>query len=391
MAMKRLSLFILLLILPALIACPKPQVRKKIPALFQLSFAMATGKAPSFLIADDFTRDKKLDLVVTNSADHSISIYKGKGDGTFSDQVVYETGQEPICVVSADFNADAYKDLAVLNYADQTIEIFMNTRLGGFKKIKTKLKPGKIPINMVAGDFNEDGFADLAVTLRYHKVVVMRGKGNGEFYEPKAFPVKGQPTGIVVGDYNNDKHVDVAFALAGSGGTGIQLLWGRGDGSFIPSKRFRGGGQPLTIVNLDVNNDGYGDIVTSSNVLHAMTTVINNGDETFKTLRDFASGNFPKFVVAADFSGDGVDDIVVSNSVDDWISVSLGKGDGTFTYPPVYHPVDQHPQGLAVGDFDADGILDLAVSCRDKLVIDILLGKNVQLPSFNIPPQSEKS
>ena len=122
-----------------------------------------------------------------------------------------------------------------------------------------------------------------------------------------------------------------------------------------------------------------------------MTTVINNGDETFKTLRDFASGNFPKFVVAADFSGDGVDDIVVSNSVDDWISVSLGKGDGTFTYPPVFHPVDQHPQGLAVGDFDADGILDLAVSCRDKLVIDILLGKNVQLPSFNIPPQSEKS
>jgi len=391
-AMKRLSLVIIFLILPALIACPKPQVQKKIPALFQFNFSMDTGKSPSFLITDDFTRDKKLDLVVVNSEGHSFSVYKGKGDGTFFDQVVYQTGQDPICVVSADFNADGYVDLAVLNYADQNIEIFMNTRLGGFKKIKTKLKPGKIPINMTTGDFNEDGFPDLAVTLRYHKVTVLRGKGNGRFHDPQSFHVKGQPTGIVVGDYNNDKHIDIAFALAGSGGKGVQLLWGRGDGSFVPSKRFRGGGQPLTIVNLDVNNDGYGDFVTSSNVLHAMTAVINQGDETFKARRDFASGNFPKFVVAADFSGDGLDDIVVSNATDDRISVSLGKGDGTFTYPPVYHPVDEHPQGMAVGDFNGDGILDLAVSCRDKMVIDILLGKNVQLPSFSVPPpQLDKS
>ena len=161
-------------------------------------------------------------------------------------------------------------------------------------------------------------------------------------------------------------------------------MWGKGDGDFEKSKVFKGGKQPLTVVNIDVNNDGFPDIVTSSNSLHALTTLINNKDKTFSSLRDFASGNFPKFVVAADFTGDGLEDIAVSNSTDDLISVSLGKGDGTFTYPPIFHPVDQHPQGMAIGDFNGDGLIDIATSCRDKNLIDILTKKNMINPKPNL-------
>ena len=206
------------------------------------------------------------------------------------------------------------------------------------------------------------------------------GKGNGFFKQPITINVNGQPTGIVVGDYNKDKNIDIAVGLAGSGNTGVQVLWGQGNGEFKNSKVFKGGKQPLTVVNIDVNNDGYLDIVTSSNSLHALTTLINNKDKTFTSLRDFASGNFPKFVVAADFTGDGFEDIAVSNSTDDQISVSLGKGDGTFTYPPIFHRVDEHPQGMAIGDFNGDGLIDIATSCRDKNLIDILTKKNMINP-----------
>jgi hypothetical protein len=387
--MKKYSILLILILIPGLIGCPAPKARKKPPRLFTIGYAMETGLAPSFLIAEDFNRNGKLDLVVVNSGDHTFSFYKGNGDGTFLDQVVYKAGQDPICIVAADFNADGYPDLAVLNYADQDIMIFMNTRLGGFRKIKTLLKPGRIPINLAAGDFNEDGLPDLTVTLRYHKVVVMFGKGNGKFHEPKIISAKGQPTGVVVGDYNKDKHVDIAFAIAGSGNKGIQILWGRGDGSFESSNVIRGGGQPLTIANIDANKDGYDDLVTSSNVLHAMTTVMNNGDKTFNTLRDFASGNFPKFVAVGDFTQDGLPDLAVSNATDDFISVSLGKGDGTFTYPPVYHPTDEHPQGIATGDFNNDGLIDLAVSCRDEAMIDILLKKNMVSPVTRTTPEKK--
>ncbi|MEE8207146.1 MAG: VCBS repeat-containing protein, partial [Nitrospinaceae bacterium] len=306
------------------------------------------------------------------------SVYQGNGDGTFKDQVRYKTGADPICLAVADFNSDGFKDIAELNYRDQNIQIFMNTGRGGFRNTGQIIKPGRIPINLTAGDFNEDGYPDLAVSLRYYKVAVLFGKGSGKFKDPVAIQVRGQPTGLVVGDYNHDQHVDVALAVAGSGNVGVEILWGNGKGEFEQSKLYKGGGQPLTIANVDANNDGFMDLVTSSNSLHAMTMVINNKDKTFKSLRDFAAGEFPKFVAAADFSGDGIPDLAVSNSTKDTIAVILGRGDGTFTYPPINHFVDEYPQGLVTGDFNKDGKMDLAVSCRDKNLLTVLLKKDTK-------------
>ena len=380
--MKKTVFSILLLILAwALVGCPSSgKARKKMPPLFRVNFAMDTGAEPSFMITEDFNLDGKLDLVVTNSGDNTLSYFKGRGDGTFKNQIIMKTGKDPICVVTADFNSDKYLDLAVLNYRDQSIYIYLNLRYGKFKKIGGHLKPGKIPINMTTGDFNGDGIYDLAVTMRYHKVVTFLGKGKGNFQRPVAISVKGQPTAIIVGDYDRNKTVDVAVALAGSGKTGIQVLWGKGDGTFEPSKLFKGGGQPLTLANIDADSDGYDDLVTSSNVLHALTLIRNNGDKTFTALKDFASGSFPKFVATADFTGDGKPDLAVSNSTDDLVTVSLGRGDGTFTYPPIAHVVDEYPQGMVTGDFNHDGLIDMAVTCRDKQLVNILIKRNIVNP-----------
>lgn len=369
---------------------PASKSNKRVKPLFRISAVLDTGKEPSFLITHDFDIDGNLDLAVLNSAEHTLSVFKGKGDGSFKDQVQYKTGADPICVVVADFNSDGFKDLAELNYQDQNIQIFLNTGRGGFKNTGKIIKPGRIPINLTAGDFNEDGYPDLAVSLRYHKVAILLGKGTGTFQDPLPLAVKGQPTGLVVGDYNHDKHLDVAVALAGSGNVGVEILWGDGKGAFEASKIFKGGGQPLTVANVDANSDGFTDLITSSNSLHAMTVLINNKDKTFKTLRDFSAGEFPKFVAAEDFNGDGVPDLAVSNSTHDTVAVTLGRGDGTFVYPPILHFVDEYPQGLVAGDFNKDGLMDIAVSCRDKNLLMILLKKNLE-PSRKLIPKPASS
>ena len=385
---KTISLLFIISLILSITGCPNPgKTRKKMPRLFTSNFIMETGADPSFVISEDFNRDGEIDLIVTNSGHNTLSYFKGKGDGTFKDQMTIKTGEEPICVVTADFNNNGYPDLAVLNYKDQSINIYFNSRFGSFVKNRITLRPGKIPINMVAGDFNRDGINDLAVTMRYHKVMILLGKGKGRFKNPVAIPVNGQPTAIVLGDYDRNKVIDIAVALAGSGKTGIQILWGIGNGTFHESTVFKGGGQPLTIANIDVDNDGYEDLVTSSNSLHAITLIKNNKDKSFSALEDFASGSFPKFVVVADFTGDGKPDLAVSNSIDDLITVSLGRGDGTFTYPPIAHVVDEYPQGMVVGDFDHDGLIDMAVTSRDKRLVNILIKRNIIDPKPDIAGQ----
>ncbi len=363
----------------------KPKKKFKIPRLFLLSGVVDTGKEPSFLVSEDFNDDGNLDLLVANSAEHTISYVKGNGDGTFQDGIILKTGADPICIAVADFNNDNLPDFAELNYQDQTIHAFVNTGTT-FRHSGEIVKPGKIPINLAAADFNGDGLTDLAVSLRFHKVAFLWGKGNGHFAEPEERPVKGQPTGLVTGDFDKDGLVDLAIALAGTGRRGVQLFWGKGGGDFEPSALFKGGGQPLTIVKFDANKDGYDDLLTSSNSLHAITMVLNNKDRTFTALEDFSAGEFPKFVAAYDFTKDDIPDIAVSNATNDTISVLVGLGDGTFTYPPTEHPVEEYPQGIVVGDFNKDGKMDLAVSCRDKNMINILTKRNLP-QGFSIYPQ----
>ena len=127
--MKKTTSFLLFVFLGWTIAgCPSSDkiIKKKMPRLFTINFTLETGAEPSFMITEDFNRDGKMDLVVTNSGDNTLSYFKGKGDGTFKDQIIMKTGEDPICVVASDFNNNGYLDLAVLNYRDQTNLIYFN-------------------------------------------------------------------------------------------------------------------------------------------------------------------------------------------------------------------------------------------------------------------------
>lgn len=380
-----------LILIPVLGGCPQSNSKsqKRVPPLFAIHGVYDTGKEPSYLVSEDFDADGHLDLVVLNSGEHNLSYLKGKGDGTFQKGIRIKTGADPIATAVADFNNDKLMDLAILNYQDGTIHILLNSGGGSFRNTGNLINPGRIPINVTAADFNNDGLPDLMVSLRFHKVVYLKGKGNGVFHDPVEMAVKGQPTGIISGDYDQDGFLDLAVALAGSGNTGIQVLWGKGDGTFDAGDRHRGGGQPLTIANIDTNNNGYLDLVTSSNSLHALTVLINDGKRNFHTLTDFAAGEFPKFIVVEDFDGDGISDLAVSNATNDTISVVLGHGDGTFAYPPVIHYVDEYPQGMAVGDYNEDGFPDLAVSNRDKNLVTVMVRQGHTPQPFVKNPEDE--
>lgn len=80
--------------------------------------------------------------------------------------------------------------------------------------------------------------------------------------------------------------------------------------------------------------------------------------------------------MAGDFNGDGKLDLVTTQPDDNSISILLGDGTGNFTLASApWGVVGGWPNSIAVGDFNQDGKLDLAIAdyCCDSL-ISILLG-----------------
>jgi hypothetical protein len=85
----------------------------------------------------------------------------------------------------------------------------------------------------------------------------------------------------------------------------------------------------------------------------------------FIAARAFDAGVVPYSVALGDFNGDGISDLAVANkgtnASNGSVSVLLGNGDGTFQ-PAVTYAVGTGPDSVAVGDFIGDGIPDLAVA-----------------------------
>jgi len=76
---------------------------------------------------------------------------------------------------------------------------------------------------------------------------------------------------------------------------------------------------------------------------------------------DFGVGSVPTSIATGDFNGDGLIDLAVTNSNDNTVSVLLGKPDGTFA-PQVTYATGSEPVAVVTGDFNGDGNLDLAIT-----------------------------
>jgi hypothetical protein len=86
-----------------------------------------------------------------------------------------------------------------------------------------------------------------------------------------------------------------------------------------------------------------------------------------------ATGTKPFAIAAGDFNHDGIPDLAVANSGTDTVSVLLGNGDGTFQTQQTY-AVGNGAYSVAVGDFNGDGNLDLAIANLSDNTVSILLG-----------------
>ena len=352
------------------------------PDLFALPVSYMVGKKPEVVLAHDMNNDEFPDLLVVNSEGNSLNFLEGIGDGTFKDPQTIETGREPFALDVADFNGDRIPDIALSNYGDGNVSIILGQKDGLFK-LKTDVKVGRLPIALATGDFNNDEKTDLAVTLRFNKLIILLGVGDGTFKVAEAYQVGPTPAYITIDDYNSDGNNDIAIALNGLKVKHIKMLFGNGDGTFLPPKKVVGGNQSSFIVHHDMNLDGKTDLIASSPMKDSLSIYVGDGKGDFSKLEDFAGEKGPHNIIAGDFTGDKIPDIVVCNRRGGSVSIIPGRGDGTFIYPHFNYVVGSQPRSITGADFNRDGMMDIAVVLYQKQILEVFLRK-ANVPVNNV-------
>ena len=336
----------------------------------------------------DFNGDGKQDILSQTGSslptlDDRVSVKLGNGDGTF--QVSTQLSAVNACCQAIagapDVNADGKPDLVFLlsGYFGGAVGVDLGEGDGTFQAGLTYPTNNSILTSLGIADFNGDGKLDLAAGGS-GGVSILLGNGNGSFQAPAVYGLGTQAQAVA--DFNNDGKLDIAGASWNLPLVGVNISYGNGDGTFGFPNLIAENSSVLfssAMVTADFNHDGNADfamIWDFNNVFRPVTTTIavflGDGHGNF-TQHNVTVDSYGAGLAEGDFDGDGIVDLAVTLStelyfgtgypspVSDTVAVLLGNGDGTFK-PPVYYSAGPLPNAIAVADLNEDGIQDIVTS-----------------------------
>ncbi len=284
---------------------------------------------------------------------------------------------------SGDFNGDSFPDLAVTNQGrvtPQTVagaaSILLNDGMGGFRA-GASYTVGALASSVVAGDFNRDGKLDLGVG-NMNRVTILPGNGDGSFRSGVDFPTEILASSGATADLNRDDKLDLVFASASEGS--VAVLLGDGDGAFAAPVRYGADIVPRKIVFGDFNSDGKADIVAGGDT--GISLFLGDGSGGFSATSALQGGfNGTSGLAAGDFNKDGNLDLARVGILLDIVSIMLGDGAGRFSSPTAYSLVASgnfqsrvlRPSSVVTADFNGDGRTDL-IAAGDSGGVALMLG-----------------
>jgi hypothetical protein len=333
-------------------------------------FAPPSGHfSPSQLRAaalGDLDGDGRLDIAIVLRFGRAgwVSTLLGNDDGTFVASPEYPAAEDPYALALGDLDGDGNLDVVTAGYTRDYTGI-ASVRLGtvgvGLAE-RTDYVLGNIPVAVALGDATGDGKPDI-VTANYpaKSVSVMAGVGNGTFAGGVDLATGDTPRAVALADLNGDGKLDIVTAGSEYDQEGsVSVLLGKGGGNFATRFDRPSGFNPTAVALADLDGDHKLDMVVAASATSyegSLDVLLGKGDGTFSGQLTYAGGSFVTSLVLVDLNGDGKLDIVTGMGD---VGVLLGQGDGSFAEQVVY-PTEGNGGTVAIGDVTGDGKLDIVV------------------------------
>ncbi|HSM52391.1 MAG TPA: FG-GAP-like repeat-containing protein, partial [Thermoanaerobaculia bacterium] len=281
---------------------------------------------------------------------------------SFSGAAWYPVGVEPHDLALGDFDGDGILDAVTANLVSNTLTVRRGDGIGGLRP-PIEIPVGDGPIFFATGHLNADPFCDLVVThLNADGTWILLADGTGGFAPPVAFDPDFPAIPALV-DLNLDGALDLVLATSFTGR--VRSFLGDGAGGFGPEV---GTGTvpplPTRIRSVLLDADPWPDFLVLD-VHSGLYAFLGSGSGTFPT-RQYL-GSYPSAhdleVAQLNAAVDTHLDVVISGYDSYRLTYLFGNGAGGFT--SVLQGIPFRATDLAVGDWNGDGLADLAVGSLD--------------------------
>ena len=359
---------------------------------FTLTNVALPGVAYCSVVCGDFNNDGKPDVLLTGvngSFSGICQIWQNNSSGLFTNVNAALPGMSSSAVARGDFDNDGRSDLLLTGFAGVDTnnfpiylsQVWRNLGNGTFTNLHAAL-PGVDTGAVALGDFDDDGKLDILLT-GYSSTgavaQVWRNLGNGTFANINAGLPGVLYSSVAVGDYDNDGKLDILLTGTpdGFGSTALTQLWRNlGNNTFSNAGISLPGVTQGSVAWGDFDEDGRLDILLSGYTTNGAVCQVwrNLGNGSFSNMNAGLPGIYQSSVAVGDFDNDGKLDIALaglnsqSNSIcqvwrntGNWVFTNLNAGFAGVHYCSV-----------TWGDFDNDGRLDLLLAGLDAVGNPIL-------------------
>ena len=348
-----------------------------------------TGTDVTEFASADVNNDGKLDIVYIDgrAAQFALHVLLGKGDGTFAHGQDISLPAGVCCALTiADVTGDGKPDLIIAGNTSTAaiLAVLPGNGDGTFQPpVLTSFIPPSFTgflhfVDRAVGDINGDGKMDV-VLFTGGSIFLLVGNNSGSFTFSGSFQSSQNGSNIdsmYLLDLNGDGHLDILTTDAL--GADFEVFLGKGDGTFSNYTRYSAGTPAGPFLLADVDGDGRPDVLTvyfEANQPYQLGYFKGNPDGTFSSLINVGASpsQGTPLVSAGDLNSDGIPDLTFLTP--SGLAVSLGQSGPSFgsTHTTIsggsMSPYSTLPTKPVVGDFNGDGLTDIAMAVEGGIVL----------------------
>lgn len=327
----------------------------------------------------DLDGDGLRDVVVASAWGHDdgyVSVRLGTKKGTFGEEVQSIPVFDPVDVVLVDLDDDGFLDIVAGNVWTQDLTVCLGNGDGTFG-VPTNYPLGAGTVWLGRGDFVGDGLRDVVAVLDSGEMHVFENLGTGGVGAPTVLAIPGaeSSTHVLTQDFDGDGHRDIMLPRESS----ISVWFGDSNGGFVLTETSLATTALVDARIEDMDGDGDWDLVTVDDT--SLTVYLNtSGPFTAQPSVALVDPVAPRGLALGDWDNDGDIDVAVGRS--NGVNVFENDGGGGLSFAQTHKQVGGIVRAHGV-DVDHDGDDDY-VSIRGTAGLQILRNDGSGLVSVDL-------